>query len=244
MSLPVFGFVSVHLAPLADGVACEADWLARCAASGRAQAHLWCADVGLVAPRRYSLLPGWPAALAAQPAGTVQLRASGGGLVPQGPGLWNLSLLWTTPAAQPTGTGAIYAALCSELRMALARLGVTATPQTVPGSFCDGRYNLAVNGRKLVGTAQAWRRVAGRPLVLAHAVIVIDADPAELTARANAFETALGCAAPYRADALTCLAREAPDSGDIEARTLRALAEQFARVIPPRVHLETTDGPA
>ena len=68
-------------------------------------------------------------------------------------------------------------------------------------------------GRKLVGTAQSWRRVAGAPVVLAHAVIVVDADPPTLTERANAFEPRLGSARRYRAEALTSVAlawRQAP----------------------------------
>jgi lipoate-protein ligase A len=234
VSLPTFGFVTVHLEPVAAGIACETEWMAGCAASGRATAHLWRAPPGLVVPRSYTALPGW-ATLGADWAGRVQVRASGGGVVPQGPGVWNLSLLWPAPAAAPVATDAVYGALCRELAAAFARLGIAATPQPVQGSFCDGRYNLAVDGRKLVGTAQAWKRAGGRPVVLAHAVIVVSADPEALTAEANALEEALGTARRYRAEALASVARAAPDPTDIEARTLVALAEQFARVVPPRV---------
>lgn len=244
MSLPPFGFVSVQRTPLADGVAQEADWMAACAASGRARAQLWQGRDGLVVPRRCTALPGWPAALAAQAPGSVLVRASGGGLVPQGPGLWNLSLVWPAPTAQAAGMDAIYRDLCRELASALARLGIAASPQPVAGSFCDGRYNLAVGGRKLLGTAQAWRRLGGRLVVLAHAVIVVDADPQALTDRCNDFEAALGQGRPYRADALTSLRRCAPALADLEDRTLAVLAEQFARVVPPRLHLETNHGPA
>ncbi|MFO1327647.1 MAG: lipoate--protein ligase [Rubrivivax sp.] len=245
MDLPPFGFVTVHRDALAAGIAQEAEWMAGCARSGRAAAHLWRAPVGLVVPRRITTLPGWSAAAADAVHGEVQVRASGGGLVPQGPGVWNLSLLWPTPSAVPSGTDAIYRALCDALAGAFARLDITASPQPVEGSFCDGRYNLAVRGRKLVGTAQAWRRVHGVPLVLAHAVVVVGADPVELTARANAFEVALGSGTRYRADALTSVAREAGHAFD-EGRTLAVLAESFARVVPPREHPpeHTSHGPA
>ena len=242
-ALPTFGFVTLHRQPLADGVAREADWLAASAALGQASAHLWTAPAGIVVPRRYTWLPGWAAAAADRQHGEVRVRASGGGLVPQGPGVWNLSLAWPAPAAAPTDTDAIYRALCATLAAALARLGVAASPQPVAGSFCDGRFNLAVQGRKLVGTAQAWRRVAGVPMVLAHAVIVVSADPQALTTRANAFEQALGTATRYRAEALTSVAdcitpagQAAAAPADIDARVLAALAEQFARVALPRVH--------
>jgi lipoate-protein ligase A len=164
-------------------------------------------------------------------------------VVPQGPGLLNLSLVWRTDAdagGAPSGTEATYQALCRELAAALARLGIAATPQAVQGSFCDGRFNLAVAGRKLVGTAQSWRRVAGKPVVLAHAVIVVDADPQALTEAANAFERDLGSGRQYRAEALTSVAlawqqaHGCAPADDLEARLSAALAERFARLQTPR----------
>lgn len=234
-ALPVFGFVTVHRQSLAAGIAHEAEWLAASAALGRASAHLWTAPVGIVVPRRYTALPGWAAAAADARHGEVQVRASGGGVVPQGPGVWNLSLAWPAPGAVPTRTDAVYRELCAALAAALARLGLSAAPQAVSGAFCDGRYNLAVQGRKLAGTAQAWRRAGGVPMVLAHAVLVVNADPEALTVRANNFEAALGTATRYRADAVTSVGL-ACGVADIEARALSVLAEQFARVVPPRVH--------
>jgi len=228
VKLPAFAGVSVHREPLAEGVAREAEWSVLCARSGQASAHLWQAPPGLVVPRRYTLLPGWTAALASGHSGPVQVRASGGGLVPQGPGVWNLSLIWPSDSAAPHASDAVYRALCSELAAALAQLGLLATPGCVDGSFCDGRYNLAVAGRKLVGTAQSWRRIAGKPVVLAHAVIIVDADPAALTEQANRFEAELGGTTRYRADALTSVALAAHDP-DIAPRALSVLAEQFSQ---------------
>lgn len=222
--------MTVHEQPLEGGVACESDWMARCAETGRAAAHLWQAPVGLVVPRRVTLLPGWAAARDAA-IGEIQVRSSGGGLVPQGPGVWNLSLVWPAASATPVDTSAVYLAICAELSAAFAQLGIVATPQPVAGSFCDGRYNLAVNSRKLVGTAQAWRRISGRTVVLAHAVIVVDAEPELLTAQANAFEMALGSGMRYRADALTSVAIEAADPR-VACRALQAIAARF-------VHLPT-----
>lgn len=245
--LPRFGFVTGHQRPLADGVAMEATWASGVAASGRAVAHLWQGVEGFIVPRSATRAPGWDRACADA---NVQVRASGGGVVPQGPGLWNLSLLWASGDTGPEVADEVYRALCGELAAALGRLGVRAAPQAVPGSFCDGRYNLAVGGRKIAGTAQAWRRIHGRPVALAHAVLVIDADPDALTARANRLEALLGREARYRADALTSVTRAwsevhgvaaPPELGD---RALAMLAEQFARVLPPHVQPETIDGAA
>lgn len=236
MTLPVFGFVSVHHRSLADGVACEAEWMASAAATGRAGAHLWRGEPGLAVPRSYTTLPGWAAAARAHP---VHVRASGGGVVPLGPGVLNLSLVWRAVRAAPCETDAIYRELCGELTRALARLGIDAAPRAVSGAFCDGRFNLAAGGRKLAGTAQSWRRIAGQAVVLAHAAIVVDADPRALTDAANAFERDLGAGRHYRAEALTSVAqawqqshgRAAP--ADLQAQVARMLAEQFAHVLPP-----------
>lgn len=243
MNLPPFGFVCVHEQPLAAGIACETGWMADAAQHDRALAHLWQGTPGWVVPRRTTALPGWAEA-AARHGAALQVRRSGGGLVPQGPGIWNLSLAWPAGESTPADMHAIYAAFCHALAKAFARLGVVAAPQTVQGSFCDGRWNLAVGGRKLVGTAQAWKRLGVCQVVLAHALVIVDADPAALTEGANALEAELGQGRPYRADALTSLAREAPQIVNLEARTLEVLAEQFARVVPPRIVKETDDGPA
>lgn len=246
MTLPTFGFVAVHQAPLQDGVAAEAAWCAQAAETGWPTARLWRQERALVVPRSYERRPHWHEACAASAAQgwPVQVRASGGGLVPQGPGVWNLSLVWRTDSATPTATDAVYAALTDSLRAALLRLGIESQAQAVTGSFCDGRFNLAVSGRKLVGTAQAWRRIGGFPVVLAHAATLVSADPAALTAAANRFEALCGSDQRYDPGASTSVALawrsahrdEGGAAPDLEAQWLKVVAEQFARVLPPRVH--------
>ena len=231
------GAFSVHDAPLLQGVASEAQWMAEAAATGHAQAHLWSAPASLVVPRSYAQLPCWAAACAASAAAgwPVQVRSSGGGVVPQGPGVLNLSITWPSASATPKDTDAIYRALCQRLAAAFAHCGVLAVPQGVDGSFCDGRFNLAFEGRKLVGTAQSWRRMGHTPVVLAHAVILMDCDARALTARANAFEAAAGSDRRYRADALTSLARAwctahpgAQAPRDLSSQWAGALAQALA----------------
>lgn len=241
-ALPTFGFVTVHEASLADGAASEAAWLARAAATGRASAHLWRGAAGFSAPRSYQRLPRWGEACGASGAAgwPVHLRASGGGLVPQGPGVLNLSLAWPRASTAPIAFDAVYRELGAALAAAFDHIGITTSVQSVEGSFCDGRFNLAYRGRKLVGTAQAWSRVGGQPVVLAHAVIVVSADPASLTEAANRFESMAGSGRRYRADALTnvCEAWRAAHAADVaphdvEVRVAMCVAEQFARLIPP-----------
>ena len=231
--------VLVHPTPLADGMAQEAGWLAVAADTGRAAVHLWGAPPGLVVPRSYERLPDYQAACRESAAAgwPVQVRSSGGGIVPQGPGVLNLSLVRRSDSATPIDTDAVYRTLCDALTAALIGLGIAAAPQPVHGSFCDGRYNLAVGGRKLVGTAQSWRRVGCVPVVLAHAVILATCDAATLTARANAFEAAAGSGRRYRADAVTSVAQAWCDAHgrvspavDLWAQLLAVLGVQFARL--------------
>src|SRR5262245_27048510 len=103
------------------------------------EAHLWSAPPGLVVPRSYERYPAFVVACAASSAEgwPVQVRSSGGGLVPQGPGVLNLSLVWRTAHAAPTGTDSIYRDLSDALADALARMDIFAAAQAVEGSFCD-----------------------------------------------------------------------------------------------------------
>ncbi|MNE83117.1 hypothetical protein D3C80_1799070 [compost metagenome] len=57
------------------------------------------------------------------------------------------------------------------------------------GAFCDGRYNVNIGGRKLVGTAQRWRRrhSDGRYVVLAHGAILMENQREEMVEVVNAF---------------------------------------------------------
>jgi lipoate-protein ligase A len=179
------------------------------AAAGEAVAHVWEAPVSLVVPRsyqRYAALADAREAFA-QRGCPVWLRLSGGGLVPQGPGILNLSLAYPVRAPMGTLSEAVYLHLCRILANALNSLGVLTHWQAVEGSFCDGRFNLAWgpgdDARKVAGTAQYWRRVphgdTDQPLyaVLAHAVLLVDADPIEINERANAFEAMIGSGRRY-----------------------------------------------
>jgi lipoate-protein ligase A len=237
VTVPGFRLVAVHGAPLYDGIALEAGWIANAARSGEPEAHLWSGPPGFIVPRSYEPLPAFAAARAASAAAgwPVQVRTSGGGLVPQGPGVVNVSLIWCTEQMAPSGTETIYRELYAKLAAALASLGIAASAQSVAGSFCDGRFNLAVGGRKLAGTAQAWRRIEGRPMILAHAVFLTSADPHQLTEAANHFEALVSSGRTYRSDAITTVARvwrethdgNAPPA-DLEAQLAAALARGLA----------------
>jgi hypothetical protein len=216
----------------------ELEWLEG-ALGGVRTAVLWTGRPGLVAPLSYRRHGELAAACAASDrrGWPVRLRRSGGGVVPQGPGILNLSLAFPCTAGPAEQMESVYAQICAALTQALAGLGIAAEPRAVAGSFCDGRFNVAVvppDGSaplKVAGTAQYWRRGPQCHAVLAHALIIVDADPAALTAQANGFEAALGSGRRYDAGALTSVAQAwraahggmaAP--GDIAARFSQRLA--------------------
>lgn len=117
---------------------------------------------------------GWP----------IVVRCTGGACVPQGPGVINLSVVHPKVRGWSLEDG--YRLLCDVLTSLLAGYGLAPTTGEVPGSFCDGRFNLQVGGRKIVGTAQRWAGGSREnAAVLAHACLLVDLDLVEATERIN-----------------------------------------------------------
>jgi lipoate-protein ligase A len=198
--------------PLALDGDIEMQWL-DAALEGQATAALWTGQPGLVAPLSYRRHAQWDAACADSAARgwPVRLRRSGGGVVPQGPGILNVTLAYPCPGAVGNMAERVYGHLCQVLVNAMDGLGIATFISSVKGSFCDGRFNLAVNHqgrtRKIAGTAQYWRRANGRQAVLAHALLIVTADPLQLSTQANQFEAALNSDRQYDANALTSVAQ-------------------------------------
>ena len=216
----------------------EEDLLVQTEAQGLPLARLWHARPALVVPKTYTQVAGFDRACA-EAAGAgwpVWVRGSGGGLVPLGQGVLNLSLAWRTTAAPGDLMEPVYHLLVDRLSAALRELGLRAQPGEVTGSFCDGRFNLALGGRKLVGTAQQWRRSErGGHLALAHALILLDADLDEMVAMANRFEDLIGSGRRYERDRHVtlreALGAQAPD--DLHSVFPALLAQALETAPPP-----------
>lgn len=175
-------------------------------------ARIWTAGQGLVVPRTYTHRPGFDTISQAFAARDwpIAVRLSGGGVVPQGPGILNLSLAFPVEGRAMTHSEAAYLLICRIISAALSESGIAARAEAVEGSFCDGRFNLAVGrpARKVAGTAQVWRRVQANPEIqigLVHALILAQVDTARLTDQANRLEEALGNARRYRPDRIASL---------------------------------------
>ncbi len=180
-------------------------------------ACVWESAQGLVVPRTYQRFEPFAAACAefAGLGWPVSVRQSGGGIVPQGPGIINLSLAYAARGKPLDHSDEAYLLICRVIAQALQEYGIVSQPQAVEGSFCDGRYNLAVgqgaSARKIAGTAQLWRRhtlESGHDtvqMVLVHALILAAVDADALTACANRFEQAVGNHKRYGSDRIASL---------------------------------------
>lgn len=178
------------------------------AAAHGPSACIWQAAQGLVVPRTYLRSPvfhevcrdfdaqGWP----------VSVRHSGGGVVPQGPGILNVSLAYAIEGRPLDHSDSAYQLLCDLMSTAIARFGISAQARAVEGSFCDGRFNLATGDatdpRKIAGTAQLWRRLPHPDhglvqVVLVHALLLVACDINNVTDQANRLEEALGHSRRY-----------------------------------------------
>jgi len=150
---------------------------------------------------------GWP----------VIVRCTGGACVPQGPGVLNLSIIHPKVRGWSLEDG--YALLCNLLTSLLTSYGLTPTTGEVPGSFCDGRFNLQVGGQKLVGTAQRWAGGSREnAAVLAHACLLVDLDLAEATEKINTLYQLCGNSQQFNPEACTtlrdCLGEVGQQSGE------------------------------
>lgn len=191
-------------------------------ASASSFALIWKADTpGLVLPDRFTREPLFASAalFSAQRGWPVVGRKTGGGITPQGPGVLNLALCFTGRPGQSRAILPSYAKIVDPLRDAFAHLGIKAEATPVEGSFCDGDYNLAVSGRKLVGTAQRWR---GRTCLI-HALILTDIDIHPAVEAVATFSRDLGHDTVFDPSAHCRLADLVPDDPDLTGTIVTAL---------------------
>jgi octanoyl-[GcvH]:protein N-octanoyltransferase len=202
--------------------------------------RVWSNVQCLVATRREERLDGFEAALRTSEARgwPVVLRDSGGTVVPHLAGSLHLTLLLPRREAGEPGTDQVYRMLCEPVRETLASLGLDADYGQVPRSFCDGRYNLVHEGRKLAGTAQRWRGgIPGHPVrpgvIVSHLTLWVEGDMAEATLSVNRFLDEAGAEGDFDPAAATTVRQaagvekepRASEGGWLEATRQALLAE-------------------
>ena len=102
----------------------------------------------------------------------------------------------------------------------------------IDGAFCDGRFNVNLDGRKMVGTAQRWRQSKGgtRPVGLVHGALLLDNERESMVAAVNRFNEACGLEQRVRAESHIALHEKfaAPDAlGRLDALYRQLLADMF-----------------
>ena len=155
-------------------------------------------DRALVMPRRLSRLPEFEAACqaSAENGWPVLLRETGGEPVPQSAATVNIALVYAPPRSEGDH-GRIetaYRRLCDPICTLLTELGGNASLGEVEGAFCDGRFNVNLDGRKMVGTAQRWRQSKGgqRPVGLVHGALLLDDERESMVQAVNRFNEVCG----------------------------------------------------
>jgi len=113
-------------------------------------------------------------------------RKTGGAPVPQCPGVINLSHLYLWSNDTPYSITQAYENLCTVLKGFFLEFGLEGQAHATKYSYCDGDYNININGKKIVGTAQrVILKKGGGKIVLAQAFILIDVLLAELIQPVN-----------------------------------------------------------
>ncbi|UQS13524.1 lipoate--protein ligase family protein [Pseudomonas sp. HS6] len=193
--------------PIEAGLQAEQDLLASvCAGDAEFGLLFWQpSDRALVMPRRLNRLPGFDHAceVSAAAGWPVLLRETGGEPVPQSASTINIALVYAPPRSEGDlnriETG--YRRLCDPICELLDELGGTSSLGEIDGAFCDGRFNVNLDGRKMVGTAQRWRQSQGgqRPVGLVHGAMLLDDERESMVAAVNRFNEACGLEQRVRA---------------------------------------------
>ncbi len=189
---------------------------------------LWRTGPCIVVPRSHVNRPAFAAAVAASSARgwPVHTRDTGGGAVVQGPDVVNLSMVFSIGAALRERIGTSYRILCEPVMAMLRSRGIHGTYRAVPGTMCDGIYNIVVGDRKLAGTAQRWRSLGrarpGEHAVLAHLAMFAKLDHVEAAEAINALYADMGVTAGIEASSHVNWA-------EIDAPRGAGVAEEMAR---------------
>jgi lipoate-protein ligase A len=201
--------------------------------SGQPLAFIWQAKPCIVVSVQDSQLPQFAssALMSAEAGWPVQIRSTGGTAVALAPGVVNITLIQQWQGTRPSLTQG-FDLICGIAIECLAHFGVAAVTGSAPRAFCDGRFNVLVAGRKIVGTAQRQIGGADRGATLLHATALIDTDVTRLTAAVNAFYAAAGASRAHDADAAVALSDCAP--GPKSTDLVRDFIVRIKRTLAPR----------
>lgn len=160
----------------------------------------WRCQPALLVTRSETRLPHFEGAAAEmQAAGwPVSLRKSGGGACPLGLGTVQVSVIEV--AAPGAAMNVKYATLAELIQTTLRTYQIVSQTGFVAGAYCPGSYDLAVEGKKIIGMSQHWfRNRRGIRCVVTAASINIEESPDLLADVVNKFYSKAG--SPFRCQA-------------------------------------------
>ena len=137
-------------------------------------------------------------------------RMSGGKAVWQDTGYLNFSVI--APRTK-LGIPEAYREYSEGLIRGFKSFGVETNFEHVEGAFCDGPYDLAMSGIKLVGTAQ----VQKRGYIIVHGTILIDCDVNDMVRIVSEFYELAGDPSHLRAETMISLVDAAQQKISMQA---------------------------
>lgn len=152
-------------------------------------------------------------------------RISGGSAVLLDPGC--ISFAVAKPCRDLTSWEQNFRQMTQGVITALRQLGFDAGFGRAVGSYCEGPYDLVVDGRKIAGVAQAIR--GGFALI--SGMVLVTQDPVATTGLLQEFYRRAGSDRRLNPDAVTSLGQLAPQSGidpdGVHTALVRGFSDQF-----------------
>jgi hypothetical protein len=163
------------------------------------------------------LAEGWP----------VLIRRSGGSACPVSRGTLQVALARALLAE--TTIDAAYIEMANMIRAVLGSYGLEAATGKTANSFCAGRYDISVEGRKVAGLSQHWRQRQGQVTVTTAATVIVEDAPGEIARIVNLFYRVAGSAEHCSASAVGALRQHLPADATFDAPLVKDVCSRFAK---------------
>jgi hypothetical protein len=217
----------IQFATLAEALAAEETrWL-----DGVKSLTVWSSGPGLCVPASYRSVHHFIDACALMESRhwPVLVRRTGGGCVPQGPGIVNLTWMPGQDDSH-SGIAELYDRFAGALIAGLANAGIPAKRHSPSGAWCRGRHDICSNGLKIAGISQR-RSTGAQRLPLIHAALFIDCDLDLCFSEMNLFLRTAGCVEQPLRHAATTMAVEASISTCDEPRQFSQIIDTIAVIL-------------
>ncbi|MBD5771296.1 lipoate--protein ligase family protein [Marinomonas colpomeniae] len=161
-------------------------------------------------------------------------RRTGGAPVPQTSGVINISHIYLCDQQSPDLIKQGYEDLCNVLTLFFKQLNIAADIHATPYSYCDGSYNVNIQGKKIIGTAQRILTTQSKTkIVLVQACILIDVVIEELIYPINVCYELNQNDGRIKPEVHTCLAQHlkiVPTTEELYSGLVKAFMDYQSRI--------------